>query len=268
MRSRARATVVAVTVFRFVAAPSYLLAGAVVLAATLAAVAGATARRPRKRRPQTQAKRSARQERLSVALVEPWSVMRFSLVVWLAAFVILFAAVTVLYRILAGLGLFDSVQRASSRFASRNGLAGADVKSWFSESRILGYTAILGSLNVVLLTAISTIGAQVFNLTSQKVGGVKVTLREKRVKVDPGCVAGSADAAGSRSAKRGTRRPRWRIASGAGAAGDGHRARDDAGAEGAYALPGVPCGLREREHSLADQGERSELGRGRDRIDG
>ena len=99
--------------------------------------------------------------------------MRFSLVVWLAAFVILFAAVTVLYRILAGLGLFDSLQRASSRFASRNGLAGVNVKSWFSESRILGYTAVLGSLNVVLLTAISTIGAQVFNLTSQKVGGVQ-----------------------------------------------------------------------------------------------
>jgi hypothetical protein len=105
--------------------------------------------------------------------------MKFSFVIWLAAFVIWFAAVSVLYHILAGLGLFDSLQRAVYSFSSRNGLARVNVKSWFSESRILGYTAILGSLNVVLLTAISTIGAGVFNLTSQKVGGVKVTLREK-----------------------------------------------------------------------------------------
>ncbi len=105
--------------------------------------------------------------------------MKFSFVVWLAAFVILFAAVSVLYRTLAGLGLFDSLQGAVSSFASRNDLTGVNAKSWFSESRILGYTAVLGALNVVLLTAISTIGAEVFNLTSQKVGGVKVTMREK-----------------------------------------------------------------------------------------
>ena len=77
--------------FRFVAAPSYLMAGAAVLVAALAAVAGATARRPPERRPQTQPERSARQAAVSVARVEPRSVMKFSFVVWLAAFVILFA---------------------------------------------------------------------------------------------------------------------------------------------------------------------------------
>jgi Transmembrane domain of unknown function (DUF3566) len=177
--------VVAVAVFRFVAAPSFLVAGTAVLVAALAAVAGATARRSPEsrspgRRPRRQPRRSPRQERVSVALVEPWSVMKFSFVVWLAAFVIVFAAVIVLYRTLAGMGLFDSLQRAVSSFTSKNDLAGVNVKSWFSESRILGYTAILGALNVVVLTAISTIGAELFNLTSQKVGGVKVTLREKK----------------------------------------------------------------------------------------
>jgi hypothetical protein len=172
--------VVAVTVYRFFAAPSYLLAGAAVLTTALAAVAGAIARMPRERRLETQPKRSAQQRRISVARLEPWSVMKFSFVVWLAAFVIWFAAVSMLYRTLAGLGIFDSLQRAVSSFTSRNGLAGVNLKSRFSESRVLGYVAVLGSLNVVILTAISTIGAEVFNLTSQKVGGVMVTLREKK----------------------------------------------------------------------------------------
>jgi hypothetical protein len=53
-----------------------------------------------------------------------------------------------------------------------------NAKAWFSASRVLGYTALLGSLNIVLITAMSTIGAVVYNLTSRLVGGVEVTLKE------------------------------------------------------------------------------------------
>ena len=55
---------------------------------------------------------------------------------------------------------------------------GVNAAKWFSASRILGWTALLGSLNIVLITAMSTIGAVVYNLTSRLVGGVEVTLRE------------------------------------------------------------------------------------------
>jgi hypothetical protein len=125
-----------------------------------------------------QPKRTARQAHLTVARVEPWSVMKFSFVVSLVAFVILFVAVTVLYGALAGLGVFDSLQRVVSSITSSQGSAGVNAKTWFSASRVLGYTALLGSLNIVLITAMSTIGAVVYNLTSRLVGGVEVTLKE------------------------------------------------------------------------------------------
>jgi Transmembrane domain of unknown function (DUF3566) len=123
-------------------------------------------------------KRSARQAHLTVARVEPWSVMKFSFVVSLVAFVILFVAVSVLYGALAGLGVFDSLQRVVSSVTSSQSSAGVNAAKWWSASRILGYTALLGSLNIVLITAMSTIGAVVYNLTSRLVGGVEVTLRE------------------------------------------------------------------------------------------
>ena len=126
----------------------------------------------------TQHKRTARQAHLTVARVEPWSVMKFSFVVSLVAFVILFVAVSVLYGALAGLGVFDSLQRVVSDVTSSQGSAGVNAKAWFSASRVLGYTALLGSLNIVLITAMSTIGAVVYNLTSRLVGGVEVTLKE------------------------------------------------------------------------------------------
>jgi hypothetical protein len=125
-----------------------------------------------------QSKRTARQAHLTIARVEPWSVMKFSFVVSLVAFVILFVAVMVLYSVLSGLGVFDSLQRVVTSVTSSQGSAGVNAKAWFSESKVLGYTALLGSLNIVLITAMSTIGSVVYNLTSRLVSGVEVTLRE------------------------------------------------------------------------------------------
>jgi len=133
---------------------------------------------PQKPQKKGQSKRSARQAHLTIARVEPWSVMKFSFVVSLVAFVILFVAVSVLYGVLSGLGVFDSLQRVVQSVTSSQTSAGVNAKAWFSASKVLGYTALLGSLNIVLITAMSTIGSVVYNLTSRLVGGVEVTLRE------------------------------------------------------------------------------------------
>ncbi len=125
-----------------------------------------------------QSKRMARQAHLTVARVEPWSVMKFSFVVSLVAFVILFVAVSLLYATLSGLGVFDSLQHLVKSLTSSQDSQGVNAKTWFSASKVLGYTALLGSLNIVLITAMSTVGAVVYNLTSRLVGGVEVTLRE------------------------------------------------------------------------------------------
>jgi len=124
------------------------------------------------------AKRSARQAHLTVARIEPWSVMKFSFVVSLVAFVILFVAVSILYGTLAALGVFDSLQHTVQSLTSSQDSTGVNAGNWFTASRVLGYTALLGSLNIVLITAMSTIAAVIYNLTSRLIGGVEVTLRE------------------------------------------------------------------------------------------
>jgi hypothetical protein len=123
-------------------------------------------------------KRSARQAHLTVARVEPWSVMKFSFVVSLVAFVILFVAVSVIYGTLSALGVFTSLQHVVQSVTSSQDSTGVNAAKWFTASRILSWTALLGALNIVLITAMSTIGAVVYNLTSRLIGGVEVTLRE------------------------------------------------------------------------------------------
>lgn len=124
--------------------------------------------------------KTARKAHLQVSRFEPWSVMKFSFIMSLVCFVMLFVAVTVIYMVLSGLGVFDSIVDAiNDTTRSQNATdSGTDAASWFSASRILGYTAMIGALNVLLITALSTVGSVIYNLAADFVGGVEVTLKE------------------------------------------------------------------------------------------
>jgi hypothetical protein len=130
-------------------------------------------------RPRSSVRRSnKRQAMLTLSRLEPWSVMKFSFIASIVAFIILFVAVAVLYMVLSALGVFDSLQHQVSSITSSQSSAGTNISTWFSASRILGYTALLGALNIVLITALSTIGSVIYNLIAKTVGGIEVTLRE------------------------------------------------------------------------------------------
>src|SRR5262249_38356695 len=123
-------------------------------------------------------KSTKRQAMLTLARVEPWSVMKFSFVASVVAFIILFVAVAVLYMVLAALGVFDSLQHTATSPTSSHSDSGTTISHWFSASLILGYTAMLGALNIVLITAMSTVGSVIYNLIAKTIGGIEVTLRE------------------------------------------------------------------------------------------
>lgn len=139
----------------------------------------ATREAPQSGRPSGDSKSSKRRAHLVLSRVEPWSVTKFSFVISLVAFVVLFIAIAVLYGLLAALGVFDALtQTLRDLTTSGNAQATFDPASWFSASRVLGYTALIGALNVILITALATVGAVLYNLSADLVGGVEVTLSE------------------------------------------------------------------------------------------
>jgi Transmembrane domain of unknown function (DUF3566) len=131
-----------------------------------------------KPRPKSSQKTEGRRANLVIARLEPWSVMKFSFLMSLVAWVVLFVAVTLLYYALSGLGVFDAIQRTLSSVTSSQSSAGVNVASWTSASRVLGYTMLIGAVDIVLITALSTIGAVIYNLVTHLGGGIEVTLKE------------------------------------------------------------------------------------------
>lgn len=123
---------------------------------------------------------SMRKAHLSVSRVEPWSVMKFSFVVSLVCFIVLFVAVAVIYAILAGLGVFDELTNMITALleGEEGEELGLNPSQWFSPGVILGYTGVLGALNIVVITALCTVGALLYNLVADLVGGIDITLTE------------------------------------------------------------------------------------------
>lgn len=139
----------------------------------------ATREPPQSGRPSADSKSSKRRAHLVLSRVEPWSVTKFSFVISLVAFVVLFIAIAVLYGLLAALGVFDALTETLRDLTTSGDTQSTfDPASWFSASRVLGYAALIGALNVILITALATVGAVLYNLSADLVGGVEVTLSE------------------------------------------------------------------------------------------
>jgi hypothetical protein len=120
----------------------------------------------------------ARRANLVIARLEPWSVMKFSFLMSLVAWVVLFVAVALLYYSLSSLGVFESIQRTLASVTSSTSSSGINLTKWTSAPRVLGYTMLIGAVDVVLITALATIGAMVYNLVTHLGGGIEVTLKE------------------------------------------------------------------------------------------
>jgi Transmembrane domain of unknown function (DUF3566) len=122
------------------------------------------------------ASRGPRRARLSVKRVDPWSVMKFSFAVSFVLLVVIIVATSVLYLALDAMGVFDSVNKTLAELFSSNG-GGEPFK--ITATWVIGVSAILGAINVVLFTALMTLGAFVYNVCADLVGGVEVTLAER-----------------------------------------------------------------------------------------
>jgi len=121
--------------------------------------------------------RGPRRARLTVRRVDPWSVLRFSFLASLVLLVVFVVAVMVLYGVLAGMHVFSTINDQLRSLTGTDTSGGLHVN--FSFGRVLGITLVIGVVNVVLFTALATLGAFVYNLVSDLVGGIEVVLTER-----------------------------------------------------------------------------------------
>ncbi|MEV5978768.1 DUF3566 domain-containing protein [Streptomyces sp. NPDC052114] len=132
------------------------------------------------RRPRTGARTTprTRKARLRVAKADPWSVMKVSFLLSIALGICTIVAAAVLWMVMDAMGVFSTVGGTISEATGSNESNGFDLQSFLSLPRVLMFTSIIAVIDVVLATALATLGAFIYNLSAGFVGGVELTLAE------------------------------------------------------------------------------------------
>jgi hypothetical protein len=126
--------------------------------------------------PRSSGSGSSRRARLKVAHVNPLSVLRLSFVFSLCVFVVLVVAAAVLWGVLDSIGVFNSIVKATDTLTDKSS---GGARAWLSFSRVMELALLVGAINVILMTALSTLGALLYNVCAEMIGGVEVTLSEQ-----------------------------------------------------------------------------------------
>ncbi len=115
----------------------------------------------------------SRQARVVIRKVGPWSVFKFSLLFYLCLMLVVLGALVILYGALGAIGALSSITRLiRDLFADQSFVIHAD---WLFTRGLA-----IGLVMVVLGSLINVFVAFLYNLISDVVGGIEVTLAERR----------------------------------------------------------------------------------------
>ncbi|MGW7100151.1 DUF3566 domain-containing protein [Streptomyces sp. NPDC054838] len=133
---------------------------------------------PRQARPGVRTAPRTRKARLRVAKADPWSVMKVSFLLSIALGICTVVAAVVLWMVMDAMGVFSTVGGTISEATGSNESNGFDLQSFLSLPRVLIFTSVIAVIDVVLATALATLGAFIYNVSAGFVGGVELTLAE------------------------------------------------------------------------------------------
>ena len=117
-----------------------------------------------------------RQAKMVVKRVSPWSVLKFSLLFYFCVMLIFLLALAVVYWALGVFGVLDSAANLLETAGFGSPKSGFEFDGYWIFTRLF----VAGVIGVVVWSIVNVLLAMLYNLVSDMVGGISVTLAEKR----------------------------------------------------------------------------------------
>jgi len=123
--------------------------------------------------------RRTRRARLRISRIDPWSVMKTSLLFGIAGGIIFVVATYVLMSVIEATGLFTAINSmVKDVLASPTDTTTFDITTYINTQRATGLAALIGAIDVVIFTALATVFSFLYNLSATMLGGLEITLAE------------------------------------------------------------------------------------------
>lgn len=123
--------------------------------------------------------RRTRKARLRLSRLDPWSVMKTVFLFSIAFGVMFWVAIYMVWTIVESSGVFAAINEVvTDLVSSPNDTSPWRIEDYISMNKVLGIGALIAVINVVLMTALGTIAAFLYNLSANILGGLEVTLAE------------------------------------------------------------------------------------------
>lgn len=122
--------------------------------------------------------RGPRRARLRLTRIDPWSVMKSAFLLAIAFGVVTVVSVAMVWTVLDQAGVWTSINETVQESIGGPETADFDIENYLGTSRVLGFTMLVAAVDVVLLTAVATLGAFLYNMSAALLGGIEVTLAE------------------------------------------------------------------------------------------
>ncbi len=130
------------------------------------------------KRAQANRPRTVRRAKLRLVRIDPWSVTKASFLLSIAFGIMCVVAVFLIFSIMSASGLWDHVNSTIQGVVNQKPKDAFDIKKYVAMSRVMGITMLISAIDVVIITALATLGAFIYNMSASLLGGVEVTLAE------------------------------------------------------------------------------------------
>ena len=120
-----------------------------------------------------------RRVRLSLTRINPLSVMKVSFLLSVAAGIMLVVAAAFVWFMLDAMQVFSTIRDLVGTVMDSKSNAYTALLEYLKLSRAISMATIIAVINIILATALSTIGALLYNVTAAFVGGVHLTLADE-----------------------------------------------------------------------------------------
>ncbi|MEO5832395.1 MAG: DUF3566 domain-containing protein [Nakamurella sp.] len=122
-------------------------------------------------------KRAPRITTLQLKRLDPWTTLKVSLIVSIVMFFVWMIAVGLLYVLFSSLDVISRINQGWATVTSAD--AATATGDLITAGGVFGIAAVIGAINIVVISALATVASFVYNAAAGMAGGVELTLGER-----------------------------------------------------------------------------------------